>query len=121
MAGTNDKTTDLDAEKRTPKCPGCKLPHSVHSFGDTGPYCTRTTGLPADDSTSGFDSLAEQSTPPTDSGVAKTPIEQPAEEPEEDEEVQILAKLNDLKVAEKAIAKKRRVAQLKIAIAQAEQ
>ena len=101
----------------------------IASFGDPGPYCTGTTGLPADDSASGLDASAEQSnggennkfTPPSDPGAAKNPSVQPAEEPEEDEEAKLLAKLNELKVAEEAITKKRRVELLKTAIAQAEQ
>ena len=124
MAGTDDKTTDLAADKRTPKCPGCKLPHSVHSFGDPGPYCTGTTGLPADNSGKAEQFNGEdnsKSMPPTDSGAVGNSIVQPAEGPDEDDEVQVLAKLNELKVAEEAIAKKKRVAQLKTDIAQAEQ
>ena len=129
MAANDDISTDLAAEKRMPKCPGCKLPHNIHSFGDPGPYCTGTTGLPAADSASGLDSSAEQSnggennksTLLSDPGAAKNPSVQPAEEPEEDEEAKLLAKLNELKVAEEAITKKRRVELLKTAIAQAEQ
>lgn len=70
--------------------------------------------MPADDSASGFDSLAEQSnggenkqsTSPTDSGAAKNRTVQPADEPKEDKEAQLLAELNDLKVTEEAIAMK---------------
>ena len=36
--------------KRTHKCPGCKIPHSNHTFGVPGPHCQGTTGLPSTES-----------------------------------------------------------------------
>ena len=37
---TEPLTDDQHTLKRPRKCPGCKVLHAEHSFGDPGPYCT---------------------------------------------------------------------------------
>ena len=130
MAEKNDKSTDLAAEsKRTPKCSGCKIPHSIHTFGEPGPYCTGTTGLP---------SVGAVSMDPNDKPEAKLSTENPCSESvkkvtqsedekvaqsvdEDDEETQLLEKLKNLELAEAALEKQRRVKALQQRVAEAEQ
>ena len=143
MAATDkssDMVTDLVTNKRTPKCPGCKLTHNVHSFRDPGPHCTGPTGLPDLEHSTGevlhgstpptdsgpstateglhveqsIGALLHRSMPPTDSGATKD-IESwhDSTPPPEDEEAMLSAKLQNLKLAEVALAKKKHVEQLK--------
>ena len=125
---SNDTTTDLlVADKRMPKCPGCKVPHNVHSFGDPGPHCSGTTGLPFDDDAPSTDfsltnptgAMPPESSPQPDSGIPQ-PTGSPPPVLVEDEEAALLAKLHELKMAEEELEKKRRVQKLKEAIAEAE-
>ena len=130
MAEKNDKSTDLAAEsKRTPKYSGRKIPHSIHTFGEPGPYCTGTTGLPSDGAVS---------LDPNDKPEAKLSTGNPCSESvkkvtqsedekvaqsvdEDDEETQLLEKLKNLELAEAALEKQRWVKALQHRVAEAEQ
>ena len=120
---SNDTTTDLlVADKLMPKCPGCKVPHKVHFFGDPGPHCSGKTGdddAPSTDFslTNPTGAMPPESSPQPDSGIPQ-PIGSPP--PVEDEEAALLAKLHELKMAEEKLEKKRCVQKLKEAIAEAE-
>ena len=110
-------------DKRTHKCPGCKTPHSNHSFGVPGPHHQGTTGLPSTKS-SNIPALSELPGAPngdkaTDNQVDKTAFEV-QDSKAGDEQAQQQQKLKQLHMAEDDLHKQKRVEMLKKAIADAE-
>lgn len=113
-------------DKRTHKCPGCKIPHSIHSFGVPGPHCQGTTGLPSTES-SNAPALSEIPGTPTGDKAAAQNVDISALEVQDeesvvaDEEAVLQQKLKQLHMAEDTLQKKKRVELLKKAIVEAEQ
>ena len=87
---TEPLTDDQHTLKRPRKCPGCKLLHAEHSFGDPGPYCT-----------------GPDDTHLSDDGI-----------PPPDEENDLLEQVKHLKLTEEALAKKSRIKKLKLEVAE---
>ena len=83
-------TDDQHTLKRPRKCPGCKLLHEEHTSGDPGPYCAGPddTHLPDDGNL-----------PP-------------------DEENDLLEQVKQLKLKEEALAKKSRIENLELEVAE---
>ena len=87
---TEPLTDDKHTLKRPRKCPGCKLLHADHTFGDHGPYCTGP-----DDT-----HLSDDGNHPTD------------------EENDLLEQVKQLKLKEEALAKKSRIEKFKLEVAE---
>ena len=76
--------------KRPGKCPGCKLLHAEHTFGDPSPYCTGP-----DDT-----HLSDDGNPPPD------------------EENDLCKQVKKLELEQEALAKKFRIEKLKLEVAE---
>ena len=83
-------TDDQHTLKRPRKCPGCKLLHEEHTFGDPGPYCTGPDDTHLSD---------DGNLPP-------------------DEENDLREQIKQLMLKEEALAKKSRIEKLELEVAE---
>ena len=83
-------TDDQHTLKRPRKCPGCKLLHEEHTFGDPGPYCTGPDDTHLSD---------DGNLPP-------------------DEENDLREQVKQLMLKEEALAKKSRIEKLELEVAE---
>ena len=81
---------DQHTLKRPRKCPGCKLLHAEHTFGDPSPYCTGLNNT----------HLSDEGNPPPD------------------EENDLREQVKQLKLKQEALAKKSRIEKLKLQVAE---
>ena len=102
-------SVDDKDDKRTHKCPGCKIPHTNHSFGVPGPHCQGTKGLPSTEPSSvpPFAELpgAQHAEKAVDNAADKT-ASAVQEIDVEDEEAALQQKLKQLYLAEDAPTEK---------------
>lgn len=98
-------------EKRIPKCPGCKTPHTLHSWAEPGPHCTgKGDALP--------ENMPQSTGQQQVDNLDLMAVHEPELVPDEEEE--LTGKLQELMLREEALAKKKRVATLKQQISDAE-